>query len=217
MAPRYLMAGIAGLLIAVGPAGLPGQVGAPVDSPSEVERIIAGHADALVDLSETASQQMLFNDVERLLLSIEAWSPADPRIKAGLAALRERRIGLLKDDDYLGFLKSKRYGTERERLRKAEEQARARTVADLLRLLGQRSQEPGSPEAARAAEAVFTLDPTNARLRALVGKAGLESLREQRRRERGIERLELGATVAGAEVSLQDLQGKVILWRSFSL
>jgi hypothetical protein len=190
---------------------------APAGDDPVVARVQA-FARALMDLSGEAAGRMLYDASERLLIRAQDHGIPKGESDVALKRLREQRIESIRGstkEAYERFL-----ATAYPAARKAHEKAEERLLNDALGALlrqAQASERSNDADATRRAlRAAWELSPGHA-LFASRRDEVLTSLREELRARLSLDQLELGDLVAGGPVTLDDLKGKVVLWRSFSL
>jgi len=185
--------------------------------PSPLEHCVQDHVHQLLELSDWTVEQKLLNDAERLLGTARRLVPGDSNAGERAEQLRELRTGINRDrqlrDAHQRFWKSRDYDAVLADLRRREARLQAKLVGQYLKLAADvKNDDPTIAEA--AFRAAFAIAPKS---RALRTGAGSERLTTYLRERPGLEALELGETVVGKPTDVADLQGKVVLWRSFSL
>ena len=188
--------------------------------PPPVKVIRASLAFGLLRLGTEASARGLYNDAERLLGAAQVWSPSNLRSQHRLAANTAERRATYEEprkQEYQQFLNSRRYAEERGRILRAEAELKGECFEKFLALARQALGSPDEELASIALTDALALNSEDPRLQRTAGKKRLEKVREERAQESGLARLNLGETILGRPLSVADLRGKVVVWRSFSL
>lgn len=185
----------------------------------DLAAIRTAHGAALLALSDECVERRLLNDAERILLLARAWDLDADELGTRTDALRAVRVKTVQEerDDYRAYLDSKDCVRARAWLEDAEEDLREETGDALCDLARGLLREGESRVAEDALELAFELDPESRDLRRVAGKDRLEELRRRRADERSLANLSLGETIVGPQVTLDDFEDKVVLWRSASL
>ncbi len=188
--------------------------------PSDLAPLRSRHAQALTALGRRALDQQLFNDAERLLGQALAWDPETPGAEGNLDELAAMLRSRAKDParaEYSEYLASKAFRRARGELREAEAAVLERTSTGLLERALSLLHGDDDPLAMEALHLAFDLGLAERELERAVGGSLAEAAFHSWQEGRGLQRLELGERISGPQVTLDDLEGKVVLWRNFSL
>lgn len=180
-----------------------------------VEELQAEYAVSLVERGEAALEARLFLDAERCLLEAREWSPDTPGVSDLLERLDEGRRATLGEanEGYEAFLSSRHYRRARALHAEVLDQLREDTSRAALKLAGGAKGEPAEAALRMALE----LGANERDCKRAVGRTNYQAWREAWEVSRGIGQLSLGARLSGAPLADDALEGRVVVWRSFSL
>lgn len=190
--------------------------------PEPAARIHRSYAAELVVLADEFRRERIFNESENLLLAARDWGRSDPWkrvLDRRLEALRAERKTWWPDgprEDYRRFVESKKYAATRARLMREREELDARAAKRALDAAMKALGEQREADAEALLDFVSRVHADVARRLAGNAKRVWKRVRD-RHAAAGLARLELGETTSRIDVSLDDLEGKVVLWRSKSL
>jgi len=190
---------------------------ASAQKPATLAAARQNHALELARLSDSCVEKKLLNDAGRLLSSALRLVPKDKSLLQRQKQLREVWISINRADErrevYKSFWKSDAYKTACVDLKRRELKVRNEAIQNYLEL-ARRVEKDDAKLADAAFRLAFDVDPKS---RALGSRAGAERMEKLRRQRPGLAALQLGESVVGKPTDLKKLEGKVVLWRSFSL
>ncbi|MDA1263620.1 MAG: hypothetical protein O2816_00915 [Planctomycetota bacterium] len=180
----------------------------------DVDALRDAHATALIERAEGALPTRLYLDAERCALEAREWDE-DLDVKPLLAQVRAGRSAVHADAEseeaYRAFLASKDY--DRALVEHAAGLAELREEhAERALALAEDAADP-----APALRFALELGVDDRAAKRAVGKQVLASVREAWEQERGLGKLELGERLMGPALEEDALEGRVVVWRSFSL
>ncbi len=188
--------------------------------PGDLEALRDEHGRALAAIGRAAIDDQLFNDAERLLEQALVWSPQVHGIEAYIDSLDTLRRVRIKDparEEYRAFLDSKEYTKARAALRESEASIKKATGSGAVDIATAASLAEDEALVEEALHLALDMGLDESALKRIVGSKRASATLEAWEDSRGLQQLELGERVAGDPLALEDLEGKVVLWRNFSL
>lgn len=185
-------------------------------------RLHRTYAAELVVLADEFRRERIFNEAENLLVEArghgdtDAWRRLMDRRRE---ALREERKAWWPDgprEDYRRFVESRKYASTRKKLMRRRAELDTKAAKRALKAAMSALEEQREADAEGALAFVSRVDADVARRLAGDAKRVWTRARDRHAAD-GLARLELGETTSKVAVSLDDLKGKVVLWRSKSL
>jgi outer membrane protein assembly factor BamB len=189
-------------------------------APWSVAQIRESYVSELIKLGDHCCRRSLFNDAERLVREAGEFGCDRERVDDRLDAIRKLRIGVMKgapEQPYKDFLRSDDYVRFRREIQKSRKKLDERTITRLRAAARSGVKQSQTPAAEQAFELIHGIDPN---WRFVGGSAERQLWRAVVRRGRekaSISQMKLGEAISNHDLSLEDLKGKVVLWRSFSL
>ena len=189
-------------------------------APGPVAKIRDSYVSALLRLGDHCCRRSLFNDAESLVREADSIGADHERVADRLRAIQMLRVGVMKGPQeklYGEFLESGDYDLHRQEITKKRQKLDKRTIARLRMATRNGIRTSQTSAAEHALELMYGIDPKCS----VVGKASGGQLWSRvvsrERKKANISHMRLGEAISNRELSVSDLNGKVVLWRSFSL
>ena len=196
-----------------------GQVSA-TPKPDLLGELERSYRDDLLELSTRAIESSLLNDAERLVVRAGDRGVDRAEVKARCRAIQDIRLGMMKGkakDAFKAFVASKPYESARRQLRRDERRLARGAAAHAAALARENLAREDRDRARRSLELVYAIEPGFSKIRPLALRKLWDEVREAERGRSSLARLEIGAPISDHQITIDDLEGKVVLWRSTSL